>query len=238
MNDEVEIIPVMDIMNGQVVHGISGKRDEYKPITSKIVDSAKPSDVAEAFQEIFNVEKAYIADLDAISGRGNNFSEISEIVDSTGLRILLDGGARNTEDVENLLRTGIHKAVVATETIGSVGDLSRIIQTYDKSIIGSLDLMRGKTMSVCAQFSEREPLEVALILEAMGIKSLIVLELSLVGTSAGPMNTGLVQICKETSMEIIAGGGVRSRQDLRDLYTLGANAALVATALHHGMIRT
>ncbi|MFW9846934.1 MAG: HisA/HisF-related TIM barrel protein, partial [Candidatus Thorarchaeota archaeon] len=61
---------------------------------------------------------------------------------------------------------------------------------------------------------------------------LIVLELSLVGSGKGPVHESLVQICENSSMRIIAGGGVRNRRDLRDLFNIGARAALVATALH------
>jgi phosphoribosylformimino-5-aminoimidazole carboxamide ribotide isomerase len=71
----------------------------------------------------------------------------------------------------------------------------------------------------------------------MGIQDLIVLELSLVGTGKGPVHEALVQICSNSSMEIIAGGGVRDRGDLQELFRIGAGAALIATALHQETIQ-
>lgn len=233
---QAEIIPVMDIMNGQVVHGIAGKRNEYQPIESSIVEGAVPIDVAEAFKSHFGVDRIYIADLDAIRGIGDNFSIVTDIADSTGLKILLDGGASNTRDIDRLLQTGIQSAIMATETLASRDDLIEIQQVHGKSVVGSLDLMNGKTLSACDEFSGTEPLAMARILEAHGIQNLIVLELSLVGTGKGPIHDGLIQVCSNSSSEIIAGGGVRNRDDLSELFEIGAGAALVATALHRKTI--
>ncbi|MHA1938906.1 MAG: HisA/HisF-related TIM barrel protein [Candidatus Thorarchaeota archaeon] len=233
---QAEIIPVMDIMKGLVVHGIAGKRNEYRPIESSIVDGAAPIDVAEAFKRVFGVDRIYIADLDAIKGVGDNFSIVTDVADSTGLKILLDGGARNARDIDKLLQTGIQNAIVATETLASREDLIEIQQIHGRSVVGSLDLMNGKTLSACGEFNGTKPLVMARILEAHGIRNLIVLELSLVGTGKGPIHEGLVQICGNSSLEIIAGGGVRNRDDLRELFEIGAGAALVATALHRKTI--
>ena len=41
----MQIIPVMDISNGLVVHAINGERQNYKSIKSQICSSALPSDV-------------------------------------------------------------------------------------------------------------------------------------------------------------------------------------------------
>ncbi|MFX0055037.1 MAG: HisA/HisF-related TIM barrel protein [Promethearchaeota archaeon] len=233
---QAEIIPVMDIMAGQVVHGIAGMRDEYRPIESDIVDGSNPMDIADAFKQIFGVDRIYIADLDAIRGVGDNFSLVKNIAEATELEIILDGGARSANDIDNLLRTGIQRAIVATETLASQEDLVEIQQMHGNSIIGSLDLMNGRTLSACQEFSGKDPLAMARILEEHGIQNLIVLELSLVGTGKGPIHEGLVEICSNSKMRIIAGGGVRNREDLHELFKVGASAALVATALHRKTI--
>ena len=37
---KVKVIPVIDIMNGLVVHAIEGKRDAYKPIENSVISSS------------------------------------------------------------------------------------------------------------------------------------------------------------------------------------------------------
>jgi len=45
----MRIIPVIDLMHGQVVRGIAGQRHTYQPIQSRLVASADPMAVARAF---------------------------------------------------------------------------------------------------------------------------------------------------------------------------------------------
>jgi phosphoribosylformimino-5-aminoimidazole carboxamide ribotide isomerase len=236
MRREADIIPVMDIMEGQVVHGVAGQRDAYRPIESRIVKGSHPLDVAKAFRQIFEAKTVYIADLDAISGDDDNFDVIAGIVKSSDLEVLLDGGLASLDDLESLFETGVHRVVVATETIESMEELARIFEHHGESLVGSLDLMNGQTMSACSEFADKSPKEMAIILEDVGVEKLIVLELSLVGSEKGPVHDALLEISENSSMEIIAGGGVRNREDLRRLFDLGIRSALVATALHRGSI--
>ena len=65
-NPSMQVIPVLDIKNRLVVRGIAGERAKYQPIQSKLVESAKPQDVARAMVALLGVSTAYVADLDAI----------------------------------------------------------------------------------------------------------------------------------------------------------------------------
>ena len=62
------ILPVLDLKQGLVVHGVAGRRDEYQPIVSRLTNSARPLDVAKALREHFGFDQLYLADLDAIRG--------------------------------------------------------------------------------------------------------------------------------------------------------------------------
>lgn len=237
MNRESRIIPVMDIMDAQVVHGVAGQREKYEPIRSRIVEGSNPTDVAEAFRHIFGIEEIYVADLDAISGKGDNMSSVTEIVDSVEVGVLLDAGVRSKVDVEKLLESGVPRVVMATETVQSFEDMMDIARHHSKEVIGSLDLMHGKTLGSSLDFRDKMPADAARMIESSGVRELIVLELALVGSAQGPVHRGLVEVRRNTNMTIIAGGGVRNREDLRKLHSLGIEAALVATALHNEGIR-
>jgi phosphoribosylformimino-5-aminoimidazole carboxamide ribotide isomerase len=76
----------------------------------------------------------------------------------------------------------------------------------------------------------------ARIFQECGIKDLIVLELSLVGSGRGPIHDSLKVVSENTDIRLIAGGGVRNLKDLQSLHSIGVEAALVATALHKGGI--
>jgi phosphoribosylformimino-5-aminoimidazole carboxamide ribotide isomerase len=234
--DESRIIPVMDIMGGQVVHGIAGQRNKYRPISSRLVYGANPMDVAFAFQKHFGVEEIYIADLDAIMRKGSNLTHIQDIAESLRLDVLLDSGVSNKNDVVKLLEAGIPKVVAATETIESLEALKEIAEIASERVIGSLDLKDGKTLGSSPDFRNRNPLGVARVFEECDVKELIVLELSLVGSGRGPIHDSLTLVNENTVLSIIAGGGVRNREDLQSLSSIGIDAALVASALHSGNI--
>jgi phosphoribosylformimino-5-aminoimidazole carboxamide ribotide isomerase len=52
----MEIIPVMDILNGIVVHAVRGEREKYKPIKSILSASPDPVEIANAFKKILNLK--------------------------------------------------------------------------------------------------------------------------------------------------------------------------------------
>ena len=71
--ESLKVIPVIDILDGLVVHAIRGRRQEYQPLKSSLCNSVDPIEVAKAFKTLgFN--ELYIADLDGITKRQDKFS--------------------------------------------------------------------------------------------------------------------------------------------------------------------
>ena len=64
----VQLIPVIDLMGGQVVRGVGGNRNNYAPVESCFARDPSPGAVARAFAEHFLSTEVYVADLDAIRG--------------------------------------------------------------------------------------------------------------------------------------------------------------------------
>ena len=48
----LKVIPVIDILNGIVVHAVRGKRREYQPLQSILCKSVEPLEVAKAFKTL------------------------------------------------------------------------------------------------------------------------------------------------------------------------------------------
>ncbi len=79
----MEIIPVIDILDGKVVHAVKGERNKYRPVKSILTKSPHPLDVAKVFKEKLGLTKLYIADINSILEKGNNFRYIEEIKEKT-----------------------------------------------------------------------------------------------------------------------------------------------------------
>ena len=64
----MKIVPVIDLKGGVVVHARRGRRDEYAPLRSPLVDGCEPVAVARALCAICRTTTLYVADLDALAG--------------------------------------------------------------------------------------------------------------------------------------------------------------------------
>src|SRR4051812_22723799 len=117
----MRVIPVIDLMNGQVVRAVAGRRSEYKPIQSQIATDAQPATVASALLERFGFEMVYVADLDAIQGRSPNVTAWEQIR-GAGLSLWLDTGVCDPSAclaLHELLRSRLIDAhiVIALESL-------------------------------------------------------------------------------------------------------------------------
>jgi phosphoribosylformimino-5-aminoimidazole carboxamide ribotide isomerase len=232
----VRIIPVMDILNGQVVHAVRGKRSEYQPLTSILINSFDPLTVALAFKTL-GFKDLYVADLDSITHNGENLNILRQISSETQLNLLVDQGVEDPEKVERLLEINVSYVIVGTETLSDLAVLGRIMEIYGKEkIIVSLDLENRKVLSKSENLRSKSPVAAASKLEEMGIGKIILLDLARVGSGEGVDVDLLDRMSRSLRSKILVGGGVRDVEDLLVLKNLGVAGALVATALHSGNI--
>ena len=87
----MEIIPVLDILNGVVVRGVAGQRDRYRRVQSQLTSSCDPSVIMRALEGEFDLHRFYIADLDAIQCQQLNRCTVAELCSR---RDIVDGGPR------------------------------------------------------------------------------------------------------------------------------------------------
>ena len=238
----MQVIPVIDLLGGQVVRGLGGRRSEYRPIESKIAADARPATVARAFVEQFGFETAYVADLDAIMHGKMDVKSWQEIA-AAGLELWLDAGTTSVvqvEEMKELVRQQYIPArlIVGLESLASESELAGIVDLLGlESPIFSLDLKDGRPITRIPSWHDLDPAAIAQAAVKMGIWDLIVLDLADVGASGGTRTLELCHLLwKQQQMRIIAGGGVRSTHDLQMMADAGCQNALVASALHDGRI--
>lgn len=232
----MKVVPVIDILNGMVVHAIKGKRSDYQPIQSKFTASANPVEVAEVFRDK-GFREIYIADLDAIVDCTTNFQVLRKIVEKTGLELMVDAGITNLDRAQKLLASGVSKLIIGTETLTEKSFVSKAIQLFGKDrVVVSIDLKDGKVLVKPGFDGYTEALCLLREFVEMGVSNFIILDLTKVGSSEGINSDLLKQIHETLKLEIYVGGGARNIKDLLDLKYLGVSGVLVATALHNGKI--
>jgi HisA/HisF family protein len=222
----MQIIPVLDLKDGTVVRAQMGERDRYRPIETPLAPGNNPVDVARGLLSVHPFQTLYIADLDAIEGRGDNEAAIARLRQAfPQLALWVDNGIADPADASAWLAHTSHCLVLGSETQRDP-KLVRALSDHDRVIL-SLDF-RG------AQFAG--PAELLDDTSAWP-RRLIVMTLARVGSGAGPDTARIAEIrARAAGRSIYAAGGVRDASDLAALQQLGVAGALVATSLHDGRL--
>lgn len=238
----MRLIPVIDLMHGEVVRAVGGRRGEYRPIQSRLCSGAKPVEFGRALVEQFGLATAYLADLDAITGHEPAWP-IFEQLTSCGLELWIDAGTGDlarARPMEQARRRGLlARIVIGLETLASWEELGQIAGELPiDSLVFSLDLVHGKPLAREPRVRSTTAVEIAEQAIEQGIRSIIVLDLAAVGLNAGPSIEDMLQdlAARFPGVRWIGGGGVRHAEDLARLAHAGCDAALVSSALHNGRI--
>lgn len=224
----MNIIPVLDIKAGNVVHARGGDRSSYAPIETPLSPTSDPIDVTRGLLGLHPFASLYIADLDAITGGGRNHDTICALRHTfPSLELWVDDGASTPKATAALAAMGNVRPVVGSETLGRIDDLTAIVEATPAEIVLSLDFARDAFLG---------PDELLRECEAWP-PTVIAMTLAAVGSRAGPDLGRVAEVhSRRPDVRIIAAGGVRGRADLVALGEAGASGALVATALHNGTL--
>jgi phosphoribosylformimino-5-aminoimidazole carboxamide ribotide isomerase len=222
----MQVIPVIDIRNGVVVRAIAGRRDEYAPIETPLATSSAPLDVASGLLSLYPFDTLYIADLDAVEGRGDNSAAIRRIGDAfPKLRLWIDAGIRNWDEALDRVRSSRVDPVLGSENCQDISSLAHM--RGDARVILSLDFLGDRFLG---HPGLRD-------FDALWPRRIIVMTLARVGANAGPDLPRVAEFVQRAQgRRVYAAGGVRGVEDLRVLERAGAAGALVATALHDGRL--
>lgn len=218
----MQIIPVIDIMNGVVVHALQGNRQCYQPVQSTLCDSAEPNVVIDGFLALHPFSTLYIADLNQLSANGDNTQLITSLLKQyPQIQFWIDQGVLYEDDHQFPHNW---KPVIGTESLTDsiyarvVSNQTDVILSLDfsESLIGSNQILNNPNLWP---------------------QQVIVMTLSKVGTNSGPDWTRLETIQQLTiHSQIIAAGGIRDVGDLKRLSDRGIHNALLASSLHTGQL--
>lgn len=223
-----ETIPVVDLKAGEVVHARAGERDRYLPIRSPLAESSGPRAIVAGLLSLAPFRCVYIADLDAIEGRGDHREVVADLAARhRGLEIWVDGGFAGVDAAARAAQTGATPVLGSESWRDGDGLAAAVTRLGPGRCVLSLDF-RGERFVGPPGFDTQADL---------WPERVIAMTLSRVGSGSGPDFARLAEIAGLAGpRRVFAAGGVRGRDDLRQLAANGIAGALVATALHDGRL--
>ncbi len=232
-----KIIPVIDILNSEVVHAVKGKRTEYCPLRSKLFDTTKPYDIITILSEKYGFNDIYIADLDSIVRKKPNISLISRIIEELDVNLILDPGIIDVKDLHLYKQLKLKSLILGLETIKTFKVIENALKIFEQNkIILSIDMYNGKLISNINEIKNKNPLEVIEKIEKLGINNYILLDLHRVGQKKGSNSQLYFDIRQKYDGNFIVGGGIKDLNEIKIFQREKFAGVIIATALYDGSI--
>ena len=245
------LIPVIDLLRGQVVRGMGGDRQNYRPIESLLCKSSDPVTVARILCEHCDARQLYIADLNALMGGAAQIDVLRSVLEALPqTELWLDAGFADAPGARELLAQlqpvdGRVVPVFGSESLASRVALEACFASPHARSGNAPHARQGNALHEPADFTQRavlsldrrggQRLDAALCWDAPALwpKRVIVMTMERGGSQAGPdLDTMRTLRRNSPGTWFVGAGGVRNAADLARATDAGADAWLVASALH------
>lgn len=225
------ILPAIDIIDRKPVRLYQGDYAQKEIVGSSVMELAKNFEQSGA-------EYIHLVDLDgAKEGKRVNHEIILETAHALDVPVEVGGGIRTMAQIESYLENGIDRVILGTSAMEDPQLLQDALRRYGERIAVGIDCRDGLVYGRgWLEASELHYITFAKQLEEMGVKTVIVTDISKDGTLSGPNTDMLAALKEQRGMRIIASGGIRSIEDIDALKQLGLYGAITGKAMYHGTL--
>lgn len=230
----MEIIPAIDIMNGQCVRLTQGKFDTRK------VYSSDPLRTAKEFEEN-GIRRLHLVDLDGARAKKiMNIEVLKNIAGKTSLTIDFGGGVQSDEDLNLAFEAG-----AAMVTAGSVAVTNRPLfekwitdRGGEKLILGTDVFGHHIAVSGWEEKTRIRLIEFLAGILPLGVRYVLCTDIRKDGMLKGP-SVGLYKELTRLfpATRFIASGGVSGLKDLEALEPTGIWGVIIGKAIYEGRIK-
>jgi phosphoribosylformimino-5-aminoimidazole carboxamide ribotide isomerase len=229
----MNLIPVIDLQAGQVVHAVRGERARYQPMRSSLAAGSDPLVLASTMLQASGSCTLYVADLDALQGRAPQAAVLAALLAAEpGCTLWLDAGFRDLSQACHLLEqlgdsaSRVHP-VFGSESLASRSAAQAALAARSHALL-SLDRLGNRTLDAAGCWDDT----------SLWPQRVIVMTLDRVGAGTGPDLQTLAALRQRAPEDtlFIGAGGIRDAADLQRAEEAGAHGWLVASALHDGLL--
>lgn len=209
----MEVIPAVDLQDGECVRLMQGKKDQ----STRYSDD--PVSMAQHWVEA-GARRLHLVDLDgAFEEPSENKAVIEEIIEEAPVPCQVGGGLRSREAVRRLLEAGADAAIVGTAGIKNPELLRNLVEEFgSETIYAGVDCRAGTVLVRGWEEESRYGRDEWMgRLEEIGVGRVIYTDVSRDGTEEGPDVRGTREILEGFELDVVASGGVGTLDHLREL---------------------
>jgi phosphoribosylformimino-5-aminoimidazole carboxamide ribotide isomerase len=226
------VYPAIDLQDGKCVRLTKGDFDQ------QTVYARSPVEQAKVFEDV-GFEYLHVVDLDrTIHKDKSNLKTIKEIIQSTGLKVQVGGGLRSIDTVQEVIDLGVENAVMGTAAVNDPDLLNQVAQKFHNQISVGLDV-RNKMIALkgwtdqtelsCFDFLEN--------IKNLPIRSIIFTDINKDGMKQGINVEDTLKMAENSSIPVIASGGVSSLEDIKNIKAQKKiSGVVVGKAIYDGLI--
>ena len=230
---KIELIPAIDIINGQCVRLTKGDYDK------KTVYRDSPAEVAKEFEAI-GFRRLHVVDLDGAKSKHIvNDAVLTAITTDTNLIVDFGGGIKTDEDIEKAFAAGASMVTVGSIAVTQPDLFMGWLDKYgpERMILGA-DVRHGKiSINGWKEDSTEDLLPFLRKYIEAGVRNVLCTEISKDGTLSGPAISLYSEVMNTyPELHLIASGGVSSLNDIKALDAAGIPAVVFGKAIYEGKI--
>lgn len=208
----MELFPAIDIRGGKCVRLLKGD------FAQETVFSDSPAEMA-ARWESQGASFLHLVDLDgARAGKPQNLETVKVILARVKIPAELGGGIRTLADVREVLALGVRRVILGSVAVKNPELVRAACAEFGERIVVGIDAKEG--MVAVEGWGETSNLAAPVLGRMMaeaGVKTIIYTDISRDGTLSGVNVEATLEMARESGLQVVASGGVRSLEDIRAL---------------------
>lgn len=221
------IFPAIDIKDGRCVRLTQGRFDQVS------IYNDNPAEVARLWESM-GAQYIHLVDLDgAKDGSPASRDMVKSVIDAVDIPVQVGGGIRSLERADQLIELGARRIILGTAAVNDRELTQAVAERYPGRTAVSVDAVNGMAaVNGWAKVSDTDVLDICTFMQEIGINTLIYTDILMDGMLKGPNFGEYERLMRETSLDIIASGGVTTKEDVTRLAQMGIYGAIVGKALY------
>lgn len=228
----MRIIPAIDIIGGKCVRLTKG---DYS--TQKIY-SENPLDMAKIFEDA-GIQYLHVVDLDGAKAKQIvNYKILEVLASQTNLNVDFGGGIKSENDIKTAFECGAKQITVGSIAAQNQDLMLEWLMKYgaEKIILGADCKNRRIATNGWLENSNLDVISFIKDYENKGAKYSIVTDIDKDGMLSGPAFELYEEILTDTTISLIASGGITTIEDVQKLKNIGCEGAIIGKAIYEGTI--